>query len=201
MAPRTEKTAPPKKSSTRKPAPKKPVAEKKPKAEKPRDDLAGVVMSTQGMAAVLGVTPRWLQSLVKDGTIPSLGRGRFDPTAVFQAYAAFLKEGVTKKTGNESLDELRKEKALTERLNRERKDRTLIELDEALGVIDEVTGMFVASLNGLPAQITGVPRERQRLNDIFDSERLRLADRFAKKREALRSGREDPDAEAEDDAD
>jgi len=30
-----------------------------------------VILTTQGMAAHLGVTPRWLQSLVKDGTLPS----------------------------------------------------------------------------------------------------------------------------------
>ncbi|MGE1076341.1 hypothetical protein ACQJ22_27865, partial [Pseudomonas fragariae (ex Marin et al. 2024)] len=90
----------------------------------------------------------------------------------------YSKEGAIKKTGTESLDDLRKEKALDIRLARARKDREVIALDEALSAVEELTGMYVASLSGLPAQITGVPRERQRLNDIFDAERLRLTDRF-----------------------
>ena len=85
-------------------------------------------------------------------------------------------------------------------MDRMRKDRTLISIDEALGVIDDITGLFVSSLAGLPAQITGVPRERHRLNDIFDTERQRLTDRFAERRAALRAGRADLDPASEDDA-
>lgn len=186
----------------KKPAPKtKAQPAKKAAPAKPLDNLDGVVMSTQGMAAVLGVTPRWLQTLVKDGMLPALGRGRFDPTAVVQAYVTFRAEGATKKTGTDSLDKLRDEKALEIKLNRLRKDRELIAIDEATGVVDEIVGMFVSSMAGLPAQITGVPRERQRLNDIFDIERQRLADRFAERRKALLEGRADLDPAAEDDPD
>lgn len=194
-----KKPAPKKsKSPATRPKEARPAAVKAAPA-KPLDNLKDVIMSTQGMASVLGVTPRWLQSLVKDFTLPSLGRGRFDPTAVVQAYAVFLKEGAEKKTGSTSLDDLRAEKALEARMNRMRKDRKLIAIDEALGVIDDVTGLFIAALAGLPAQITGVPRERHRLNDIFDTERQRLADRFAERRTALLAGRSDVDPAAEDD--
>lgn len=165
-----------------------------------RDGLGGVTLSTQGMAALLGITPRFLQMKVKDGTLPAIGRGRFDPSATTAAYIEFIKLGAERKTGSESLDRLREEKAMEIRINRERKDRQLISLDEALGVIDDITGIYVASLNGLPAQITGVPRERQRLHDIFDTERQRIADRFAERRAALREGRADADPAAEDDS-
>ena len=75
--------------------------------------------------------------------------------------------------------------------------------DDVIGIvhhvaIDDVTGLYVSSLTGLPAQITGVPRERQRLNDIFDIERQRLADRFTERRKAVLQGRADLDPEAED---
>lgn len=173
---------------------------KKPAPAKPLDTLQGTVLSTQGMAVTLGVTTRWLQILVKDGTIPSIGRGRFDPTEVFQAYALFLKEGAQKKTGNDSLDELRQEKAADIRINRLRKDRELIALTEATSVIEDIAGIFVSYLSGLPAQITGVPRERQRLNEIIDTGRQRLADRFTERVQALREGRQDLDPAAEDDA-
>lgn len=165
-----------------------------------RDTLAGITLSTQGMAAHLGITTRFLQMKVKDGTLPSLGRGRFDPGATAAAYIDFVRLGAERKTGSDSLDKVREERALDLRISRERKTGQLITLNEAIAVVDDMTGIYLSSLTGLPARITGVPRERQRLNGIFDTERQRLADRFAKKRTALLEGRADADPEAEDDA-
>lgn len=184
----------PVKKTVRKPA-KSPAS--KPKAALPVKVADQIVNQTE-MAEILGVTTRWLRQMVTEELVPMEGRGKFKVGEVVQAYAVFLREGATKKTGTESLDRLREEKALEIRLNRERKDRTLISIDEAIGVVDDVVGMFVASLTGLPAQITGVPRERQRLNDIFDTERQRLADRFSERRTALLAGRSDLDPAAED---
>lgn len=204
---RTEKPTAPAKSSARvakrlkdkaTAVDEKPAALKKP-GRKPKEIMAGdQVISTNEMAAIIGVTTRRLTQLVTDHDIPTEGRGKFRISDVVQAYVAYRAEGATKKTGTESLDDLRKEKALDIRLARARKDREVIALDEAIGAVEELTGMFVASLVGLPAQITGVPRERQRLNDIFDAERLRLTDRFTKRITTLRTGEEDPDAAAED---
>jgi len=165
-----------------------------------RGTLAGITLSTKGMAAHLGITPRFLQIKVKDGTLPSLGRGRFDPDATTTAYLDFIRLGAERKVGSESMDRLREEKALDIRMNRERKAGQLIMLTEALAVADDLTGLYLSSLTGLPARITGVPRERQRLNGIFDTERQRLADRCAEKRTALLEGRAAADPEAEDDA-
>lgn len=191
---RTKKPPALAKSSTR------PVKPLKTKADKVDEKFAvhELVVNQTQMAAVLGVSTRWLRDRVTEGVVPTEGRGRFNVGEVVQAYIAYSKEGAIKKTGTESLDTLRNEKALDIRLARARKDREVIALDEALSAVEEVTGMYVASLSGLPAQITGVPRERQRLNDIFDAERLRLTDRFTKRVATLRTGEEDPDAEAED---
>lgn len=206
MTARTKNSTRPAKSSTKAGKPLKSkgaeVDEKtapKKTGPKPKELRApDMIVSTNEMADILGVTTRRLTQLVTDHGIPAEGRGKFRIASVVQAYAAFCKEGATKKTGTESLDTLRNEKALEIRLNRARKDREVIAMDEAISAVEEVTGMFVASLTGLPAQITGVPRERQRLNDIFDAERLRLTDRFAKRIETLRTGEEDPDTAAED---
>lgn len=178
-----------------KPTVKKPAAKSKTKVA-----FADTLVSTQDMAAVLGVTPRWLSKMAADGVVPQVARGKFKLGDVVQSYSVFLKQGAEKNTGSVSLDRLRDEKAKEIQLNRLRKDRALIDIEEAIGAIDEITGIFVASLNSLPAQITGVPRERQRLDGIFDTERQRLADRFAEKRSSLLTGHSASDAEAEDDA-
>lgn len=181
-------------------APKKPTkaAAKKAPRNKPAEKPADLVVSQTEMAEILGVTTRWLRQMVAEDLVPAEGRGRFRIGDTVRAYASFLKDGAEKKTGSTTMDELRQEKALEIRMNRARKDRDLIALDEALGVTDEIVGIFVAYLSGLPAEITGVPRERQRLNEIIDGGRLRLADRFAEKIKALGTGEEDPNSEAED---
>lgn len=186
------------------PAPKKSAAARRPKRTKPKPDpvkIADMIVNQTEMAAILGITTRRLRQLEKEEhvVVPE-GPGKFHVGKVVQAYVGYRAEGVAKKSGSESMDRLREEKALDIRLNRMRKDRDLISLEEALGTIDEMVGLFISSLTGLPAQITGVPRERQRLDDIFDAERQRLADSFAKKRSALTAGGEAADAETEDDA-
>lgn len=158
---------------------------------------AEMIVNVKNMAAILGVSTRFVATLRQDGVIEKTGAG-YHVGRTVRAYADHLKEGATKKSGSSSMDALREEKAIDLRLNRMRKDRELIALDEALSVADELTGLFLSYLVGLPAEITGTPRERQRLNEIIDRGRLRLADRFSEKVSALRTGREDPDTEAED---
>ncbi|TAA54622.1 hypothetical protein [Shinella sp. JR1-6] len=166
----------------------------------PKISVADQMVNQTEMAKILDISTRFLRQLQVDGVLQP-EKGKFRVGSTVRAYADFLKQGSEKRSGSSSMDELRAEKALDIRLNRARKDREIISLDEALSAIDEVTGLYVSSLSGLPAQITGVPRERQRLDEIFDRERLRIRDRLAKKRQALLEGRETSDTEAEDDAD
>lgn len=190
------------KAAKKKPLRRRPSVKPRTPAPKDKTLIADTVVNQTEMAAILGITTRWLRVLVNDGAVPSPGRGKFLVGQVVQAYLTFKTEGVEKATGTSTtLDRVREERAEEIRLNRMRKDRQLISVEEAMGTIDEIVGLFVSSLTGLPAQITGVPRERQRLNDIFDTERQRLADRFAEKAQTLRTGREASDTEAEDDAD
>lgn len=176
------------------------MAPKKKRAEDHRDSLDGITLSTQGMAATLGITTRWLQMQVKAGTLPSLGRGRFDPGETFRAYLEATKGASEKKVGSESLDNLRAVKAREIQINTARKDRSLISIEESMAILEEITGIFISAFSSMPARITGVPRERQRLNGIFDTERQRLADSFTERVAALREGRAFDDPAAEDDA-
>lgn len=161
-------------------------------------DLSGVTLGTKGVAALLGLTERRLQIMVKDGIVPSSGRGKFDPAEVVKAYVAFRVDGIERRSVNTSMDRLRDVRAEREQRQMQIDDRQIISLEEAIGTLDEIIGLFISYLGGLPAEITVVPRERQRLHDIIDAGRLRLTDRFAKKIAALRTGDEAAEAETED---
>ena len=163
-------------------------------------NYADKVVNQSQLAKILNVTTRWLREKVAEGVVPTEGRNRYRIGDAVAAYIAYSKEGGARKSSSPSNDVLKIAKAREIEVNIGRKDRTLITLEEALGVVDEITGLFVSSLAGLPARITGVPRERHRIDGIFDTERQRLADRCAERRSALRSGTAAADPTAEDDA-
>lgn len=175
------------------PAPK---TKPKPKAAK-AIPVAEQMLSQIDMAAVLKISSRFLRKLQSDGVL-SAEKGKFHVANTVRAYCDFLKDGSEKKTGSASIDKLRDEKTLEIRMARARKERELIPLEEADGVLQEIVGDFNAYLSGLPAEITGVPTERHRLNEIIDRGRLRLADRQIKRLQTLRVGSEASEAETED---
>lgn len=171
-------------------------AKAKPKAQ-PKVKPADQMLTQIEMADVLQISSRFLRKLQSDGIIET-DKGKFHLAKTVRAYADHLKNGSEKKTGSASMDTLRDEKALEIRMNRARRERELIPLELADTILQEIVGDFNAHLSGLPAEITGVPAERHRLNDIIDRGRLRLADRQLKRLQALRDGSSAADAEAAD---
>lgn len=170
------------KASTRKAAPKL---------------IADQAVNQTEMAAILGISTRMLRIYVADGVIEKQ-KATFPIGQTVRAYADHLKNGSAKKSGNTSMDALRDEKTKEIRMNRARKERELIPIDEALATHQELIGMFSAYLTGLPAEMAKDVRERRRLEDIIDVGKQRLADRLAKRLEAVRDGEQAADAEAED---
>lgn len=161
-----------------------------------------VLVNTKQMAEFLDISSVWLNKMVQDGIITKHSRYEFDLKAVVHQFVAFREAHIKKRLGEQgsTTDRIKEAKVaeIARRLARE--DRELITLEEAINTFDEITGIFISTLSGLPARITTVPRERPRIEAICDEERQRLADRFSEKRSALRSGQQAADAEAEDDA-
>ncbi len=162
--------------------------------------IPDVVTRTQ-LAEFLGLTPRRITMLTADGVFTPIGRGKLPFAASVAAYVAFKEQSVEAKVkGPTSQDRLRDQRSLELQRKMAREDRRIITLDEAVATIDKIVGFFLTSLSGMPARITRNAAERQRLEKIFDDERQRLANRFAKGRNDLRSGQQDDGPEAEDDA-
>lgn len=140
--------------------------------------LETLEVSASELAQMLGVTDRRIRQLAKEGTVVrGVQRGRYRLQESVRRFLDVREE----QHQSVSLDALREERLKTLRITRAQKDRELIALDEAIEFVDEVIGLFVASLQGLPARITNNNAERRRLNEIFDQERQRLADRFAER--------------------
>lgn len=147
-----------------------------------------IEVSGPQLADLLGLSDRRVRQLAADGVVTKLDRGAYLLAASVRAIIAKYEAEAGRRVG--AAAELAEEKLKTIRMKNALADRKAIDLDEALGIFDELTGLYVSSLNGLPARITSIPRERRRLDDIFDEERLRLCDQIAKKLTKLEAGQE-----------
>lgn len=147
-----------------------------------------VDLNSAQMAALLGITERRVRQLAAEGVVKRADRrGRYKLVPSVTNYIATL-------SANErdaGLAPIRQERLLKLQRENALRDRELITLDEAVGAVDEVCGSFVATLNGLPVQITNDVRERRRLEGIIDVQRQRLADKFAEIQTQLINGRDD----------
>lgn len=160
----------------------------------------GNLIDTSTAAALLKVTPRWIQQLAKDGWIKSAGRGKWSLVGVVQGYIDFLKDENARKTKSASQSAVQEARAEEIRRRIAREDRETIDVAEAVESFERATGEFIQSIAGLPARITRNPRERKRIEAICDAERQRITDRFAEIAHTLSTGIAVADPGDEDDA-
>lgn len=176
--------------------PGKPGPRPKEQREKdlPKTVAAGI------LAKHLGLTPKRIQQLAVQGVLDRGNRSTYEFTPSVQAYIAWRIASAEKAAESTSADALRsrRDQEIAQRMAI--RDRDLIRLDEAMQEVDAIVGAFLAFVSGLPAQLTGDPRERQRIELVIDKGRLRLSDRFAKSREALQTGEHPDEADDPDDA-
>lgn len=165
----------------------------------PKSSIGDLKLNTMGMAALLGMKKTWLFELTKSGVIPKEATGTYDPTAAVHAYVEHLKDQRNKEKPDtpSSLDTVRELKAKELEVKLALKERELIELDEAIGLLEEVTGLFNAYLSGLPAEISRNQEERERVDAIIQQGKQRLSDRFEQAADSLATGLAADKAKAE----
>lgn len=160
---------------------------------------AGTITTAQA-ARLLMVTEDWIRQLSRNGYLAKAGRDSFNLVAVVQCYIKYLKDDERRSSRSAADSRVRDARAAEIERRMAREDRDLIMLDEAMAAYDFATGLYLASVSGLPARMTRNASERRRLEAICDGERQRLADRFAEGASALRTGEAAIDADDEDDA-
>lgn len=152
------------------------------------------------LAQLIGVTPRQIQIVAKEGYYEAERRGQWPLVASVRGYVRYLHDQVAGARKNTHENRLRDARAKEVEVRTARLDRTVIDLSEAHDVYDEIAGAYLASLEGLPARLTRNVRERERIQRVVDAERQRLSVHFAEARGYLATGLPADEAEAEDDA-
>jgi hypothetical protein len=115
-----------------------------------------VTVSASAMAAHLDCSRAYLRKLESEGALQRASGGSgFDVDASRVAYLRFLRRERRQSPRSEADADFQRAKAELIRLRIAEKQRTLIPLDEAVGHMDEVIGLFLSRLSGFAARCGG----------------------------------------------
>lgn len=107
-------------------------------------------------AALIMVTPDWINKLVKQGFITRVGRGQYSLQNVVQGYIRYLKDDARQNTKSASasrVQDMRVEEAQL-RMDERRGILKQQALEAALALVDEVLGRLRSDLYAIPARVT-----------------------------------------------
>lgn len=144
--------------------------------------LPPLIVATPVLAGLLGVSPRRVQQLHKEGVFSSVGHGRWDAMHCVPAALAHRLESEMARLAREPAeDRVRQARAREIELRIARDQRDLIPTDEAFGIIEDIIGIYRSSYGGLPARVTRDPVLRRRLEAEVDATQHRVADTLEKR--------------------
>lgn len=179
-------------------APKK-AADEEP--EEPEESVSDGTISTKTAYELLQISHTMFYRLVRSGHLPEpapahSAHSRVSIVACVRGYIRYLKEDrrANSRTGGESRVQIARAREIEMRIARE--DAHLCEVEECIGFVDMLVGLFKSNLAGLPAQITRDLAERQRIELIIDELASTLTKSLEQGASLLRKGR-DPTAAAD----
>ncbi|CUA90900.1 hypothetical protein Ga0061061_11641 [Chelatococcus sambhunathii] len=151
------------------------------------------------MARVLALTTERLRQLSREGAIPKSIRGAYPAEETIRGYVAWLRDEDRRSTKSAGESAVRRARARQIELRTARDQRELVPWQEATAYTQEIVGMLIARMQGLPAQVTRDPALRSKIEDAIDAIRTDVADRAAELEKGLGDS-QDPDP-ADDEAD
>lgn len=156
--------------------------------EKPAQDTAGTISLAQCEALLL-CTGRHVQQLVKDGFIPKPDkRGRYSIVAAVHGRITSIQAEKKNETKTAAENRVKDARAREIEMRNARTDKAVVDIDEALAIIDEILGDVRAGFTGLPARMTRDLAERNKLEAEIDDILNRAASSLVKKGATVRAG-------------
>jgi hypothetical protein len=143
------------------------------------------LLSTEQLAALLCVDRAWVRRLTLSGVLTKTENGRFRLIDAVQAYLRYVRDE-NRRTGKaEMTNAVLRARAHEIELRTAQRERSLIEIDDVLGTLDEMVGMFLTGLSELPAACGGRDLTARRTIEAATRDlRQRIADKAkAKMRE------------------
>ena len=139
-------------------------------------ETAGSV-SAQLMADHLAMSRTYLDRLVSSGVIKRRDDGRFDLDRCRVDYLRHLRQAKRVSPNGEARAALDKARAREAELRVAKIEGQLMETDDAIAVTDELVGLFLTGLSGLPAQCSRDMQVRRTIEASVRDMRQRIADK------------------------
>ncbi|MDX5091633.1 hypothetical protein SD939_10490 [Lactobacillus crispatus] len=115
-----------------------------------------MIVGTQQLADVIGKTPKWVNTLTREGVLEQISRGKYDLADSVQRYIKYAQHS-SDKTDVIYNDE----KALHERAKRKiaemelaEKELSLIQMDEVVKILERMVGLFKARCLTIPSKVS-----------------------------------------------
>lgn len=141
-------------------------------------------------ARLLMISEERIRQLVKQGHVPkSDKRGYVQLVGTVQGYLRYLKEDERRSSKSAADSRVRDARALEIELRIAERSRELIPVEDALTDMAEFVGLVRSELAGLPARLTRIIDERQKIEAEVDGLLNRLADQVAQKTTSLSASR------------
>jgi hypothetical protein len=167
-----------------------------------QQSLAGILLKTEDAAKLIGKSKIWLAKLVKDGFVkPGDKRGQttlYKPADVAQGYARYLTDEQRRSSKSATLSAVQAARAREIEMRIAREEHKLIDVDEALAVLDEIVGGLRADFSGFAASVTRDPVLRSLIEEKIDAIYKRHSDGLEQKAKALRASGAVIEADTED---
>jgi 23S rRNA A1618 N6-methylase RlmF len=164
-----------------------------------RPQQAGMVTIDQ-LIALLMISRERIGQLVREGHVPKAAKGVYPLVGAVQGYIRFLKDNAKQTSKSAASSRASDARAREIELRIAEREGKLVLLEDSLGVIEEITGLYVAGMGALPARSTRDPLVRRKIESECDELRKQLAEKCKQCSAALRSGGPLAVAEPEDDA-
>lgn len=146
-------------------------------------------------ARLLMISEERIRQLQKQGYIPRAEkRGTVQLVGAVQGYLRYLKDDERRSAKSAADSRVRDARALEIELRVAEKTRDLIPIEDALTDMAELAAMVRSELGGLPARLTRIMAERQKIEMEVDGVLVRLSERAAQKAQSLETGRSDSEA-------
>jgi len=114
------------------------------------------IVGTQEFADVIGKTPKWVNTLTRDGVLVQESRGKYHLANNVQRYIKYVQH----LSDNTDVD-YNEEKALHERAKRKiaemdlaEKELTLMQVNEAIKIIEKMVSLFKARCLTIPSKVS-----------------------------------------------
>ncbi len=162
--------------------------------------LASGEITVDEGGTLIGKTGEWVRRLIVDGYIQRTERGNVTKDAVASGYIRFLQDEDRRSTKSAAESGLKQARQREVELRIAEREKTVIDLAEHFAVVEELCGLFVSSMNGLPARVTRDLPMRRKIEIDLDEIRRQIVARAEQRSAELRAGRSVAQADAEDDA-